>query len=70
MTVVMRYESRGGKYWAQLEQDHLGFCYSANDGCGSFGNMSEQDARAEFVRRVENGYFLPDAAKTAMARTI
>jgi hypothetical protein len=67
--VVARWESSGGKHWAELHDNGDGsFSYRGN-GCGGFmGAMSQALAIAELERKVGDGYFLPDVAKTPMKR--
>jgi hypothetical protein len=67
--VVARWESRGGKHWAELHDNGDGsFSYRGNGCGGCLGCMTQAQALAELERRVLDGYFLPDVAKTQMRR--
>lgn len=69
--IIARWESKGGKYWVEVEEfDSGGWGYSGK-GCGGvMGATSREDAIEKMRVRVCAGEFLPDAAKTPMSRTI
>jgi hypothetical protein len=66
---IARWESRSGKYFAELEKDDKGYTYTGN-GCGGNLGMIESDEVAVTMMqvRIDSGYFLPDSAKTPMKR--
>jgi hypothetical protein len=67
--VIARWESKSGKHWVELTQwESGGAGYSAPGQCGVLGYLEGSDAIAEMQRRVDLGYFQPDANKTPMKR--
>ena len=67
-TLVARWESRSGKWWAELYRDSLGYSYRAVGAGGVLGGASEAEAVAEMEKRLP--LFQPDAAKTPMRRVL
>ena len=68
--LLARWVSRGGRYKAELFRESGGYRYSG-DGCGGWlVAMSDDDAITETQRRVDSGYFQPDANKTPMRREV
>lgn len=66
---IARWESKSGKWWAELRRDQYGYAYRGVDCGGSLGILpSDADAVAELDRRVASGYFQPDANTTPMRR--
>lgn len=67
---VGRWESRGGKYWAELCRGPFDYYYRSNNSSGSIGhpNMPELGAVAVMQSMVDRGCFLPDKAKAPMRR--
>lgn len=61
--VLERYESRGGKYWVQLERDAYGLSARYSNGCAC--GIAEADFRARLAR----GDFQADANTSPMRRT-
>jgi hypothetical protein len=66
--IIARWESRSGKHWVELEYDGIAAIYRGNGCGGCMGKMSQEQALTEMQKRVDSGYFLPDAAKTPMKR--
>lgn len=71
MTVLARWESRGGKHFAELHKSVSGYSYTGN-GCGGSLGALESDGAAVTVMqtRVDSGYFLPDSAILPMKRVL
>jgi hypothetical protein len=65
---VARWESRSGKWWAELFHDGAHAFYRGVGCGGNMGIIGEPEAIAEMQRKVDSGYFQPDAAKTPMKR--
>lgn len=67
---IGRWESRGGKYWAELCRGPFDYYYRSNNSSGSIGhpNMPELGAVAVMQSMLDRGEFLPDKAKTPMRR--
>jgi hypothetical protein len=51
-TLVGRWQSKGGKYWIAVYEDEHGFFYRSDDGGGSFGYQSREQALAQIEGRV------------------
>jgi hypothetical protein len=67
--VLARWESKSGKHWVELTQSESGAAfYNAPQAVGSLGMVKDIDAIAEMQKRVDLGYFQPDANKTPMKR--
>lgn len=67
MKIIGRWESKTGKHWVELYADCT---YKSADAGGCLGNISQHAAIAAMQAKVDNGYFLPDSAKTPMRRTL
>lgn len=67
--LIAKWESRSGKYYAELFHDGESAFYCGDDCGGNLGLMSKESAITTLQARVDSGYFLPDAAKTPMKRT-
>ncbi len=65
-TLTERWESKSGKHWAELYTDGDGYMFYRGNGCG--GNLGQ--SRESFDEKIQNGYFLPDNAKTPMHRVV
>jgi hypothetical protein len=73
---IARWESKSGKHWVDLYTDGVGAWYKASDCGGSLGKIrmdtTLEAAQAELVstfqKRVDSGYFQPDANITPMRR--
>ncbi len=75
MTPIARWESKGGRYVAELyKADGSGFYYNSNNGSGGYlGNdVSEAQAIAMMEQRCAagTGYFQPDANKSPLRRVL
>lgn len=66
--LIARWESKSGKYWAELYMDSIGPSYKGVDCGGSMGNLTADAAVAAMQQKVDMGYFQPDANKTPMKR--
>jgi antirestriction protein len=67
--VVARWESKSGKHWVELCQyDDGGFGFRSPDSGGVMAGKTMEDALAELQKKIDAGYFQPDAAKTSMKR--
>lgn len=66
--VIARWESKSGKYWVELTSSESGVSYGAPGAGGSLGRVGDSEAIAEIQRRVDLGYFQPDANKTPMKK--
>lgn len=67
--VIARWESKSGKHWVELNSSDSGAVfYDAPGACGSLGIVGDSEAIAELQRRVDLGYFQPDANKTPMKK--
>lgn len=74
-TFVARWESEGGKYFAELYADQSGYSYIGKNNGGSLGKITEAEAIAWMEERVQpfplsrNGsYFHP--GKRPMTRVV
>lgn len=61
--LIKRVESKGGAHFAELYRDEHGYAYRMTGGGGSFGQISEQDARVRFDATVIP-MFQPDSNTT------
>jgi hypothetical protein len=43
-SLIGRWESKGGKYWIELNKDDMGYSYNTNNGGGNIGNVPESSA--------------------------
>jgi hypothetical protein len=71
--VIARWESVGGAHWVEaiVTPDSFRFGgYRANNACGSTGTEGIPDTLAAVQKKVDSGYFLPDAAKLPMRRVL
>lgn len=69
MKIVARWESKGGKHFVELERFESGYYgYRASNGGGMLGTSQEKVAMLYLTKKVEQGLFQPDAAKTPMRR--
>jgi hypothetical protein len=69
--LIARWESKSGKYWADLYRDSDGYCFYRGEGCGgNMGKMEQSSAIESLQLRVNGGYFLPDSHKTPMRRVV
>jgi hypothetical protein len=67
--ILARWESKSGKHWVDLIQyESGGFGYSAPGQSGTLARGEDVEAISEIQRRVDLGYFQPDANKTPMKR--
>ena len=67
--ILARWESKSGKHWVELTQGESGgVFYRAPQAIGSLGIVEDSKAIEELQRRVDLGYFQPDANKTPMRR--
>lgn len=66
--VVIRYESVGGRHWAELIEKTDCWFYKGNDSGGTIYADTEKVAIQLFLDKVEGGYFLPDNAVKKMVR--
>lgn len=73
-TVIARWESEGGKYYAELYHDQWGYGFTGTNSGGSIGNVTEAEALAWMAERTTSwtqsrhgGYFHP--GKRPMRRT-
>ena len=66
--LIARWESKSGKHWVELYEDEHGWSYSSPGACGSLGLCDV--AIQAMQQRVDDGYFLPDNAKTPMKRVV
>lgn len=72
MKTLARWESRGGKHWAEFDSCEVHgttvYGYHSNGASGSFGTLDYAAALAEMEGKVATGYFLPDNARTPMRK--
>jgi hypothetical protein len=61
--ILARWESCGGKHWAELYADEHGYGYEGNGCGGTIPASSDSHARALMQVKVDSGYFLPDDAR-------
>jgi hypothetical protein len=52
--LVGRWESKGGKYWIELNKDGMGYSYDTNSGGGNMGNVSESSAIKDVEQMVKD----------------
>ena len=64
--ILARWESCGGKHWAELYADEHGYGYEGNGCGGTIPASSDSHARALMQVKVDSGYFLPDDARMPM----
>ena len=67
---IARWESRSGKHWIDLFQVELGYRYTSPSAGGLFNADSTEQAISKMQRRVDSGYFQPDANITPMRRVL
>lgn len=68
--LIARWESRSGKWWAELYHDGTAATYKAVDAGGCLGCLTEHQAIKQMQQRADMGYFQPDAATTRMKRAV
>lgn len=73
-TVIARWESDGGKYYAELYADQWGYGFNGTNSSGTIGKVTETEALAWMEERTASwtqsrhgGYFHP--GKRPMRRT-
>lgn len=64
--VIARWESKSGKYWAELHHDGQAAFYRGPGCGGNLGLVDRTTAIEKLQALVDTGYFLPDSAKTGM----
>lgn len=65
--VVARWESRGGKDWAELQYDESGYWHQGR-GCGGFIGSTLEYAMSVMESRVQEGAYFYCSQKSAMKR--
>ena len=65
--IIARWESRGGKDWAELLHDEHGYSYRSSSGGGSLGNTLA-DAMSVMESRTQAGAKYFCSQKSAMTR--
>ena len=68
--IIARWESRGGKHYAELHHDGEHAFYRGNGCGGNMGLISCDAAIGELQAKVDSVYCLPDSAKTPMRRVV
>ncbi len=72
--MIARWESRGGKHYAELYHTATGYGYRGNGCGGSLATVATAATAATAVTimqaRVDSGYFLPDKAVLPMVRVV
>ncbi len=69
--MIAKWESRGGKHYAELYHNAGCYGYKGNGCGGSLGPLATKEkAIAIMQARVDSGYFLPDKAVLPMKRVI
>jgi IMP dehydrogenase/GMP reductase len=66
--LIARWESKSGKYWVEVTRKEWGVSYEAPRATGSLGKVTDTEALEEMQKRVDMGYFQPDANKIPMKR--
>jgi hypothetical protein len=66
--LMARWESRSGKWWANLYHDGEHAFYRGVGCGGNMGLITWEAAIVELQAKVDSGYFQPDALKIPMKR--